>query len=527
MASDKKRPEGPDFSADGLALAELADGAMVLGHVSGGDSVLLIRRGEDVFAVGAKCTHYGAPLAKGLLVGDMVRCPWHHASFDIRTGEAIRAPALDPIACWTVERRNDRVYVLGKHERSPLAPAAAGRAMVRDAQPASVGIIGGGAAGSAAAEMLRREGYQGRIVMFDDDPAAPYDRPNLSKDYLAGDLPAAQLALRPNDFYEKHGIELVRSTVQELEAGERRVVTVDGASQKFDRLLLATGAEPRALAIPGHDLPHVHVLRSLADCEALIALAAQARCAVIMGASFIGLEVAASLRKRGLEVHIVAPDATPLVKVLGAQLGTMVQQLHEQHGVVFHLEQSAASIEGNTVVLKSGERLQADIVVVGIGVQPRLDLANAAGLELDRGVSVNEYLQTSAPGIYAAGDIARWPDPHTGERIRAEHWVVAQRQGQAAARNMLGARQAFDDLPFFWSQHYDLSIRYTGHAENWDRIDIDGSINAKNFSLAFRRDQKTLAVASVKRDLQNLEAEAAMEQDDEAALQQMIGSRGT
>ena len=525
MESAKKLPEGPDFSTEGLALTDLANGAMVLGHVNN-DPILMIRRGENIFAVSAKCTHYGGPLVKGLLVDDTVRCPWHHACFDIRTGEAVRAPALDPLACWTVERRNNRIYVADKHERDPLAPARPDRVMAH-AQPASVGIIGGGAAGGAAAEMLRREGYQGRIVMFDNDKAAPYDRPNLSKGYLAGDLSPEQVQLRPNGFYGRHGIELVRAIVRKFDAGTRRVDTEDGTPQQFDMLLLATGAEPLALDIPGHDLPHVYVLRSLADSNALIAMVKQARCAVIMGASFIGLEVAASLRKRGLEVHIVAPDPRPLAKVLGVQLGTMVQKLHEQHGVVFHLGQSATSIEESTVVLENGERLQADMVVVGIGVQLRLGLAKAAGLKLDHGVSVDEYLQTSSPGIFAAGDIARWPDPHTGERIRVEHWVMAQRQGQTAARNILGARKPFDDLPFFWSKHYDLSIRYTGHAENWNRIDIDGDIDEQKCSVAYRRDQKTLAVASVKRDLQNLEAEVAMEENDEAALRQMIAPCST
>jgi NADPH-dependent 2,4-dienoyl-CoA reductase/sulfur reductase-like enzyme len=236
-----------------------------------------------------------------------------------------------------------------------------------------------------------------------------------------------------------------------------------------------------------------------------------------MGASFIGLEVAASLRARGLEVHIVAPDERPLIKVLGNELGAMVQEIHEAHGVIFHLRQSAARIEQDVVVLQNGERLAADIVIVGIGVVPRLELAKAAGLAIDRGVSVNEYLETSVPGIYAAGDIARWPDPHTRERIRVEHWVVAQRQGQTAARNILGARRRFDTVPFFWSAHYDLTIGYTGHAEQWDRLDVDGSVADHECSVAFRKGGKTLAVASVGRDLENLQAEVAMEADNEAA----------
>ncbi|MGI9090482.1 MAG: FAD-dependent oxidoreductase, partial [Gemmatimonadaceae bacterium] len=485
-------PEGPDFSVDGIALTDVADGAMVLGHASG-DPVVLIRRGEEIFAIGAKCTHYGGPLAKGLLVGDTVRCPWHHASFNIRTGEPVRAPALNPVACWTAERRGDRVYVAGKHERDPLAPTPQDLAVVGNRPPATVVIVGVGAAGSAAAEMLRRDGYKGRITMIDGDTAAPYDRPNISKDYLAGQAPADWIPLRPTGFYDEHGIDIVRSSVDQIQLGDRRVHLSDGSSHQYDALLIATGAEPRRLDIPGHDLPHVHVLRSLADSNAIIAQAEHSHRAVVMGASFIGLEVAASLRTRGLEVHVVAPDKKPLVKVLGDEFGTMIQKLHEEHGVIFHLEQTATSIDQNSVVLKNGDRLLADMVVVGVGVIPRLDLAKAAGLTLDRGVVVNEYLETSAPGVYAAGDIARWPDSHTGNAIRVEHWVVAQRQGQTAARNILGARERFDAVPFFWSKHYDVSIRYAGHAEHWDHEVINGDVMKRDCSVAFDANGRTLA----------------------------------
>jgi NADPH-dependent 2,4-dienoyl-CoA reductase/sulfur reductase-like enzyme/nitrite reductase/ring-hydroxylating ferredoxin subunit len=522
--SDQEKLEGSDLATDGFALAELADGAMVLGHVNG-EPVLIARRGNDVFAVSAKCTHYGGPLDQGLLVGDTVRCPWHHAAFSLRTGEATRAPALNPLACWAVEHRDGRVYARAKRDHDPLASTSADPAEAAEigmAHPSSVVIIGAGAAGSAAAETLRRAGYQGRVTMIDGDDAAPYDRPNLSKDYMAGNAPEEWIPLRPAGFYREHGTELVHSQATALDIRGRTVRLADGSSRQYEALLLATGAEPRTLDIPGHDLPHVHVLRSLADSRAIIARAAHSHRAVVMGASFIGLEVAASLRARGLEVHIVAPDERPLSKVLGNELGAMIQEMHEAHGVVFHLEQSAARIDRDVVVLKSGERLAADLVVVGIGVVPRLDLARVAGLAVDRGVSVNGYLETSVPGVYAAGDIARWPDPRTREQIRVEHWVVAQRQGQTAARNILGARQRFDAVPFFWSAHYDLSIGYVGHAEQWDRLDVVGSVADHACSVAFRKGGRTLAVASVGRDLENLEAEVAMEAGDEAALARII-----
>ncbi|WP_071885939.1 FAD-dependent oxidoreductase [Hymenobacter sedentarius] len=508
---------GPDFGVTGIALTDLAEGALVRGHAFG-EPVLLVRQGEELLAIGARCTHFGAPLEKGLLVGDTVRCPWHHACFSLRTGAALRAPALNPLPCWTVERRDGRAYVTGKQERDPLAPSP--MTAVPAGHPKTIVIIGAGGAGNAAAEMLRREGYQGRLTLLDSEADVPYDRTNLSKSFSPDD--EQHIALRPPGFYAEHGIELVQGEVTSLDVAGRRVLLADGSAQAYEALLLATGAEPVQLDIPGHNRPHVHVLRSLADHRAIMSGAAAARRAVVLGASFIGLEVAAALLALGLEVHVVAPDKAPLTKILGPELGAMVQALHEEKGIVFHLQQTAAAIEPEAVVLQSGERLLADLVVAGIGVRPRLALAEAAGLALDRGVLVDEYLQTSVPGIYAAGDIARWPDPHTGQRIRVEHWVVAQRQGQTAARNLLGQRQRFDAVPFFWSKHYNLSIRYTGHAEKWDELVVDGPLAQRAGSVAYVRQGQTLAVASVKRDLDNLRAEVALENHDEAALTQLL-----
>ena len=505
MSEGQSAASGPDL-AQGVPIDALADGDMIAGHV-GDEAVLLARRGGEFLAVGATCTHYGGPLAEGIIVGDTVRCPWHHACFSLRTGEALHAPAFAPLACWTTEQRDGKVYVRAKEERAP-------RARVRSsaARPDRIVIIGGGAAGFAAAEMLRREGYDGGVTMLSDDAAPPVDRPNLSKDYLAGTAPEEWVPLRDDGFYADQHIELrLRCEVAKVDPAAHSVVTADGETIAYDRLLLATGAEPVRLPLPGMDLPHVHTLRTLADSRAIIAGARSAHTAVVMGASFIGLEVAASLRTRGLDVHVVAPDKRPMERVLGDRIGDFVRKLHEEHGVVFHLEDTATAIDGRAVTLKSGGTLAADLVVVGVGVRPRLQLAQDAGLALDRGVSVDEYLQASAPDIYAAGDIARWPDRHSGAPIRVEHWVVAERQGQTVALNMLGAGQRFDAVPFFWSQHYDVPINYVGHAEGWDDVEIDGDVAGRDAVVRYRRGGRVLAVASIYRDRESLMAELRME----------------
>ncbi|HEX7547217.1 MAG TPA: FAD-dependent oxidoreductase [Gemmatimonadaceae bacterium] len=498
---------GPDLTK-GVAVSTIADGAMLLGHAQG-EPVLLMRRGDEFFAIGTVCTHYGAPLVDGLLVGDTVRCPWHHACFSLRTGDALRAPALDPISCWRVERRDGSVYVGAKREGTE--PQAL---RTQTGIPERVVIVGGGAAGNAAAETLRRLGYTGRITMLSADLSTPCDRPSLSKGYLSGAVSEESVSLRNAAFYDAHRIELkLGARVTAIDTASRHVQLVDGTRHAYDALLLATGAEPVRLEVPGSDLPHVHYLRTFADGRALVARALTSKRAVVIGTSFIGLEVAASLRARDITVDVVAPDTVPMLKVLGKEVGTFIRALHERHGVTFHLGTTATSIDDRQVTLQDGTRLPADLVVVGIGVRPTLALAEKAGLAIDRGVAVNEHLETSVPGIFAAGDIARWPDPRTGERIRVEHWVVAERQGQTAARNILGGHERFDAVPFFWTDQYDFSLAYVGHAERWDVAELDGQLDAatQDCTISYRRGNKTLAVAVVRRDLQGLNAEVTFE----------------
>jgi len=505
MAETSSELEGPDFEK-GYEIKNVGDGEMLLGHAFG-EPVLVAKRGDDLFAIGATCTHYGGPLAEGLMVDCTVHCPWHHARFDLRTGEAIAAPALNNVACYKIEKRGERFFVSGKIdpklERKPKI------------SPASVVIVGAGAAGGAAAEMLRREGYDGPITLIGADESLPYDRPNLSKDYLAGNAPEEWIPLRPPEFYREQKIDAFsNTTVTSIDPKAKQVTLSDGRSLGYDALLLATGAEPIHLTIPGADLPHVFYLRTLADSRRIIEKAKTAKRAVVIGSSFIGLEVAWSLRERKLEVAVVGRDSAPLRKTLGTELGNLVRETHEAHGVKFHLGRTCGAIHERDVELDDRTKLDCDLVVVGIGVRPNTRLAEQAGIATDNGVLVNEFLETNVPGIFAAGDIACWPDPRAGQ-IRVEHWVVAQRQGQTAARNILGAREPFTILPFFWSNHFDLHIHYVGHGSGGDEASVCGDLKAKHASVMFRSKDKLSAVASIGRDLENLKAEAALERGEE------------
>jgi NADPH-dependent 2,4-dienoyl-CoA reductase/sulfur reductase-like enzyme/nitrite reductase/ring-hydroxylating ferredoxin subunit len=504
--------KGADLEKDGIASSDLAEGAMVEGHAAG-EAVLLARRGGDVFAIGAHCTHYGAPLADGLFDGGIVRCPWHHACFDVKTGEAVAAPALNALPCYATAQKDGRIFVTGKKDdatkrKLPMAPPP----------PARVVVVGAGAAGAAAVEMLRREGYEGSITLVGADESVPVDRPNLSKDYLAGNAPEEWIPLRSKEFYAELKIDLklgVRATA--IDAKAKTLTLSDGSSLAWDALLLATGADPIRLPIPGADRAHVHVLRSLGDSRAIIARAANAKRAVVIGASFIGLEAAASLRARGLDVDVVAPETQPLARVLGDALGGFVRGLHESKGVRFHLGKKPASIDEKEVTLDDGTKLACDLVVMGVGVRPATKLAEDAGIAVDRGVLTDAYLKTNVAGVYAAGDIARY-EAAGGERLRVEHWVHAERQGQVAAQNILGKARAFTWAPFFWSAHYDVTLSYVGHAESWDEIEIKGSIDARDATIAYKKAGSIKAVVTLGRDHASLVAESAMERNDPNAL---------
>ena len=507
--SEPEKPAGPDLT-QGVPVSDIPEQGVLAGHV-GEDKVLLARVEGEIVAVSGACTHYSAPLEKGLRVGDTIRCPWHHACFSLKTGAALEAPALSPLDRWKVEEKDGVVTVAEKLEAvEPASPSPA-----EDLK--RIVIVGGGAAGFAAAQRLRDLGYAGDITLISDDKAAPYDRPNVSKDYLAGEAEPEWMPLKDDAFYASNRITTILGTkVEALDTAAKRLTLSGDQTLDYDALLLATGAEPNRPDTPGFDKPNVHLLRTQADADTLIDAAKEAKVVAVVGASFIGLEAAAAFIARGLTVHVIAPEDLPLGAKLGPELGAFVKGLHEAKGVDFHLGRKVRGFDGAILSLDDNTTVRCDLVVAGVGVKPRLDLAKAAGIDADRGVIVDARFRTSAERVFAAGDIAQYPDPISGARIRVEHWVAAERQGQIAAANMLGHDESIAEPPFFWSAHYGTSIRYVGHAESWDRIQVDGDLAQKDAEVRYIKNGETLAVATVGRDMAALKANQAMRERADA-----------
>ncbi|MCY1391792.1 3-phenylpropionate/cinnamic acid dioxygenase ferredoxin--NAD(+) reductase component [compost metagenome] len=502
MTSSDHSPEGPDL-IQGIPLTSIPPCGMIAGHVDGSPA-LLVQLEDGLYACSGSCTHYGAPLAEGMFVADEVRCPWHHACFNIRTGEALHAPAFSPLTCWQVEVIDGIAYVRAEHLLQAPSPPH-----LKHPRPESIVIIGGGAAGYAAAHRLRELGYPGTLTLLSADTAAPYDRPNLSKDYLAGTAQEDWMPLQGPEYYAEQKIDLhLACSVTAIDPQAHEVIASNGDTWPYDALLIATGAQPRRVSFTGSERPEVFVLRSMADAQAIIKACQGATTVALVGAGFIGMEAAAALRSRGLDVHVIAPEAVPMAYALGNELGNLLTALHQEHGVVFHLGCGVTDFDGKHVTLTDGTSLAAQLLIVGTGVAPCTELAAAAGLAVDNGILVDAHLQTSAAGIFAAGDVARYP--HGNERIRVEHWVHAQRQGQTAAANMLGAGMAFTDVPFFWTHHHGLELRCTGFTGGWDAMRIQGDLAQHDFTARFFRATSLVAAVSAGRDLENLAIEAAL-----------------
>jgi NADPH-dependent 2,4-dienoyl-CoA reductase/sulfur reductase-like enzyme/nitrite reductase/ring-hydroxylating ferredoxin subunit len=482
--------------------AELKDGEMMQ-VAAGATNILLARVDGKYHAVGATCPHYGAPLAEGALCGERIICPWHHACFNVTTGDLEEPPALDALPHYEVRVENENVIVrLPEDAPDRRTPPMTKPDTAADAR--LFVVLGGGAAGYAAAQTLREDGFKGRVLMVTREDRLPYDRPNLSKDYLQGHAEPEWMPLRPDEFFNEHGIEVLRGKeVTRVDAKAKTVSFKGGEQLAYDALLVATGGAPRTLQIAGSELQNVLTLRSFADSDAIIAAAEASKRAVVIGASFIGMEAAASLKARGLEVTVVAPDKTPFEKTLGGEIGALFQKIHEDNGVQFRLGAKVARFTGNgkveAVELEDGEKpekIDADLVVVGVGVKPATDFLVGVNLHKDGGVVVDEHLR-AADGLYAAGDIAWFPSALTGERQRIEHWRTALQQGRIAARNMAGENIAYSSVPFFWTRQFDAGLLYVGHATSWDEIIFQGDVSAQAFLAFYVKDGRVLAVAGM------------------------------
>jgi NADPH-dependent 2,4-dienoyl-CoA reductase/sulfur reductase-like enzyme/nitrite reductase/ring-hydroxylating ferredoxin subunit len=460
-----------------------------------GTQILLVRTDDAVHAIGAICPHAGGPLAEGVRHGDRLICPWHKATFCVRTGNVLEPPALDALPRYKVRIDGGRVFVTVPSEEAPRQTSTSdGRCFV---------IVGAGAAGAVAAQTLREIGFSGRVVMLDRENRVPYDRTVLSKHYLSGEHGSEKSPLQTQDFYRRHAIERVTAEVIGIDVHQRSVNCADGSSFNYDSILLATGGEPRRPGFRGSALGNVFVLRSRSDAEAILAQAERSQRVVVLGASFIGMEVAASLRERGLDVTVVGAENAPFEKHLGVRIGSAFLSLHRQHGVSFRLGCEVTSLKGGPdvsgVVLKNGDTIPADLVVIGFGAAPATAWIDDLPIQKDGSVLVDDFLR-AADGVYVAGDIARFPNRGNGEPIRVEHWRVAQQHGRIAAHNMAGHQVPYDAVPMFWTIQYMKQLDYIGHASSWDDIVVHGDLEKPQFLAYYMKDGAVIAATGFDRD---------------------------
>ncbi|WNC91795.1 FAD-dependent oxidoreductase [Paraburkholderia sp. FT54] len=467
-----------------------------------GEKILLVRDGDTVRAYSADCPHAGAPLEEGALCDGRIICPWHKGTFDVSTGNVLEPPALVALDRYPVVVTGDDVMVTPEKLPQPARNANA-------PEPHYV-VIGAGAAGAAACATLRECGFGGRITLVGDEPHAPYDRTSLSKFVPSGEMaPADVPPLLAPDWLERHDIERIVQKVARLDVPARTIHFESDGELTYDTALLATGSVPKLPAIPGVELGGVHVLRSLDDAAALVDAidddSKQTQVA-ILGSSFIGLETASALRKRGAQVTVISPEKVPFARQFGERAGAMFRALHERNGVVFRFEAKVTSLEGeegnvHQVMLENGEHVAADIVLLGTGVAPATGFVEGLPLQKDGGVLVNAGMQ-AAPGLYAAGDIAVFPLHEDQEPMRIEHWRVAQQHARIAAQNMCGARHRYAGVPYFWTYHFGKNFEYLGHASEWDEIVTDGELDNQQFVSLYVKDGKVVAVLACEREAQ-------------------------
>lgn len=466
--------------------------------------VLLTNVGGEVFAVESKCSHFGLPLENAALHGHSLRCPFHHACFDVRNGKQLEAPGMDGIATFAVEVREGEIYLAAEPDPA-FAPALseASRARAEEGQSHyPYVIVGGGIAAANAVYGIREYDREKPIALLTREDLPPYDRTHVSKALMGGGKEEAKdLVLHTEEFYQKMGVTLLEKTTVERINLEHKTIATDSISLTYDKVLLATGGTPRTL--PGAEGHNVYTVRNAHDGHALREMVEEGTKVIIVGGSFIGLETAMSLGKKGADITIVAPEELPLARVFGTEVGAYVKQLHEDAGVKFRLGRTTSKFYDekglvNTVELDNGEQLPADIVVIGIGVKPATSFVEGLALDKDGGIEVDNHLAVNAEGVWAAGDIARYPDREGSLRI--EHWKVAAQQGRVAGRNMAGAEEPYTMLPFFWSNQQGVNFRYAGHGKDWDNIIFDGTPGEGPFLAFYLQGDHVQAILGVKRD---------------------------
>ncbi|WP_244829453.1 FAD-dependent oxidoreductase [Caballeronia sp. TF1N1] len=462
-------------------------------HDASETPILLVRDGQAVHAFSPDCPHAGAPLEEGAICNGRIVCPWHKGTFEISDGSLVEPPALKGLTRYPVTVSNGDVFVsLGAEAPKTQDEHGADKTML---------IVGAGAAGAAACAALREAGFSGRIVLAGDDAREPYDRTSLSKFVLSGDMPPDDVPpLLDDDFFDAQKIERELTRAVRLDASNKQAEFASGRTVDYDAALVCTGGTPKPLKAPGSNLKHIHLLRNREHAKEILASldAVQSPVrVVIVGASFIGLEVASCLRKRKIEVTVVAPGKVPFAKQFGTRIGEMFKRMHEQNGVTFHMDTHVSAFEGDDavreVLLESGERLQANVVIAGTGVTPATDFITGVTMGDDEGMEVDASM-LAAPSLYAAGDIARFPLPRAGAMGRIEHWRVAQQHARVAAYNMAGIAREYTGVPFFWTFHYDKNFEYLGHVSEPERVEIDGDLDQQQFIAYLLKDGEVRAV---------------------------------